>query len=257
MPVKILSMDVSENATRQITALCGTLKKPVRFFDIDDPEDEESAEHGAMGESQSEYYTVYLSTDMERRLFEAHVLYELFHIRQYEAGFPTICYKDSLLFSEDREFVEDLGSSVFSGVLDMEVYDRLRECRYADTVRLIAENSYDVLISAASHKFSNLDDKYNFAHLVIAIAKVLYHTSSEQDAKVQESFSDYPLVLEQSFSVRDMLRNNSHDTPDTATVTMGRMLDMLDIWDLFYIRISDKRIRTKSEFESFLESNQL
>ena len=252
--MQILDIDISDNAAQLINTLSASFRKPVKFFPIDDGPDEPGGVQDIMDQPETGYYTVFLPSGLDRRMFEANVLYELFHIRQFEAGFPTLGRKDSILFSEDRDFVEELGSLVFSGVLDLEIYERLRKCRYTDAVRWFAGNIYEGLTSAASYKFEYLDDKYNFAHIVITFAKVLYHTDGEQDKKIQELFESYPLVLERSFEMRDMLRQNDPDTPESAAAVMGRTLDMLGLWDLFYLQTSDRRIRTKAEFEAFCSS---
>ena len=249
--MQILDVDISDYAAKQIDALCNSFRQPVKFLHIEEAGSETGAARDSTDPRDSMCYKVYLPSGLDRRMFEANVLYELFHIRQFEAGFPTLGRKDSVLFSEDREFVEELGGLIFSGALDLEIYERLCKCRYNDAVRWFGGNIYTGLVSAASYKFSNLDDKYNFAHLVITFVKVLYHTDNEQDAKIRELFADYPLVLERSFEVRDMLLQNDSNTPESVAIIMGRILSILELWDLFNIRISDLKIRTKTEFESF------
>ena len=252
--IKIIDIDVSDNAAQLINTLCESFKRPVRFIPMEDSRDGTAGGIDPMDQADTVNYTVRLPSGLDRRMFEANVLYELFHIRQFEAGFPTLGNKDSLLFTEDREFVEDLGGLVFSCALDPEIFDRLRKCRYNDAVRWFGENLYNGLVSAASHKFSYLDDKYNSAHLTVTFSKVLYHTDSEQDAKIRGLFVGYPLVLERSFKIREMLRSNLPDTPESAAASMGRVLEILDLWDLFYVMASGRRIRTKTEFESFYGS---
>ena len=249
--MKILDTEISDKAAMQIEAVCESLQRPVRYLPAEDPQNGAGADDARSGDP-TEYYTVYLPSGLARRMFEANILYELYHIRQFETGFPTLGYKDSPLFSEDRDFVGELGSLIFTAVLDLDVYDSLCKCRYNDAVRWFAGNIYEGLTSAASYSFDNLDDKYNFAHLAVTFTKVLYHTDDEQDKKIRELFADYPLILERSFEARDMLRANSPDAPVSAAAAMGRMLGIFDLWDLFYIRISGRKIRTKSEFDTFL-----
>ena len=249
----ILDVEISDYAAQLITTLCGSFRKPVEFYPADSDPDVANGGRYQIDQPDTVSYNVFLPSGLDRRMFEANILYELYHIGQFEAGFPTLGNKDSLLFSEDRDFVEDLGSLVFSAALDIYVFDRLRKCRYNDAVRWFAGNIYEGLTSAASYSFDYLDDKYNFAHLVITFAKVLYHTESEQDAKIRELFAEYPLVLERSFEMRDMLRQSNSDTPESTAAVMGRILDLLELWDLFYIRFPDRKIRTKTEFEAFCE----
>ena len=249
--MNILGIDVSENASRQIKSLCDSFQRPVRFLRIDDTPDKTGNNNELSGGDETMYYPVYLQTGADRRLFEANALHELFHIRQYEAGFPALCNKNSQLYSTDRDFVEELGRSVFSVVLDIEVFDRMRECRYPDAVNWLIGDVFGGLLSAAPEINKSLNDKYSFANLVITFAKVLCYTDSEQDGKVREMLADYPLILERSFDMREMLRENHPDTPDSAVIAMGGMIDMSDLWDLFYIRITNKKIRTRSEYESF------
>ena len=87
---------------------------------------------------------------------------------------------------------------------------------------------------------------------MITFAKVLYHTTEEQDSGVQKMFDNFPQILESAFSMRDMLRSHPPDSPESAVITMGKMIDMLDLWDLFYIRLADMKIRTKAEFEAHI-----
>ena len=243
--MNILGINVSENASRHIKKLCDEFKKPVEYHNIEENQDEKGPGGLAIDVTNPERYAVYLSIGLEQRVFESNVLYELLHIRQYETGFPTLCNKSSQLYYADREFVEGIGGSIFSGVLDAEVYDRLRECGYSDTVDWFTLNVYNGLLSAASRKYDNLDDKYSFANLAITFSRVMYHTNEEQDSKIQETFSAYPLVLARSTEIRDAMRRNHPDAPATAAMAMGKMIDALDLWDLFYILISGKKIRTR------------
>ena len=248
--MKILDIDVSENASRHIKKLCDTFQRPVEFLPAEQRQNDDAGQN-PLEAPNTNHYPVYLTTGLDRRMFEANALYELFYIRQFETGFPALCKKSSQLFFEDRELVEGIGASIFTGVLDIEVYDRLRECGYSDTVKWFAGNIYNGLVSVASQEYGNTDDKYNFANLVVTFAKVLFHTNDEQDGKIKALFADQPQVLERSFEMRDMMRQNHPESPATAAKAMGHMVNILDLWDLYYIQISGRRIRTKSEFESF------
>ena len=244
--MNILNVELSENAAEQIQKLCDTFQKPVKYF-YDEQDDDLAGSGGA-------YYKVTLPSDLDRRTFEANILYELLHIRQFEVGFPTLCYKDSILFDKDVELVEGLGSSIFFGVLDIDVFERMRECRYIDAVYRFVASIFESLIEYASHVYGSLDDKYNFAHLVLDLAKILYHANPELDQAIREAYRGYPAVLEQAFKLRDMMHQNPPDAPDTAVVTMGILIDELELWDLFYIKIRDDKVRTKSEFDEFREN---
>lgn len=250
--MKILNINVSENATRHIKRLSDSFSKPVRFFPVEENPDKSGAGRSPAKTENAEYYSVYLSRDLDKRIFEANALYELFYIIQFESNFPALCNKKQRLFYEDGDFVEDLGRSLFTGILDIEIYDRLRECGYSDVVNTIADNVYNGLISNASNIRNNLDDKYSYANLVITFAKVLFHTNREQDDNIKTLFGEYPFVLERSFSIRDSLRENHPDTPDSAVLAMGGVIDMFNLWDLFYIQTNKNRIRTKSEYNSFV-----
>lgn len=246
--MEILGINMSDNAAEQIQKLCDSFQKQVSFHYENDKQNETG---GSVDSDDGSKYKVYLPSDLDRRTFEANVLYELFHIRQFEAGYPTLCNKDSILFDQDSELVNGLGSSIFFGVLDLDVFQKMRECRYIDAVYRFVEGIYESLISYASHVYGDLDDKYILAHLVLDLSKVLYHTNPEQDKQVQEAYVEYPSVIEQSFKMRDMMRQYPPDAPRTAAVTMGKIIDMLELWDLFYIKLDDSKIRTKNEFRAF------
>ena len=249
--MEILNNTISDIAAKQIEALCCSFRKPVVFIPDDGDEKKEAEYINSIDMDPSQYYAIRLTSGLERRMFEAQVLHEILHIRQFEMGYPALCNKHSQQFLESSDSVEELGSSIFSGVLDIEVFARMTEYRYADAIAWAADNTYYGLITGAAQELSNSDDKYSFANLVITFAKVLYHTTGEQDAAIQKMFDNYPRVLESAFSMRDMLRACPPDTSDSAVVTMGNMIDMLDLWDLFYIRLADNKIRTKAEFEAY------
>jgi hypothetical protein len=116
------------------------------------------------------------------------------------------------------------------------------------------EGIYESLISYASNVYGDLNDKYTFAHLALDLSKVLYHTSPEQDKQVREAYQSYPGLTALCFGMRDMMRQNPPDAPFTAAITMGKLIDILELWDLFYIKIENKKVRTKTEFRAFIES---
>ena len=247
--MEILGIAISDRAVKQIEELCGAFSRQVRYLPIESRSD--GGGEGTAGDDRAAYYTVYLEHDPDRHMFEANILHELYHIRQFEAGFPALCNKSSQLYISDSDIVEQIGGSIFSCVLDLEVYERLRECRYSDSVFADADQLYDSLLKAAEVERSDPDDKYDFAYLVTIFAKALYLTNPEQDEKLKEQFKNCPRIMERSLGMRDMLRSNHPGTPESAVIAMGSMLDMLELWDLFYIRLADKMIRTKNEFEAY------
>ena len=249
--MQILNMELSDNAAEQIQKLSESFQKPVRYFFSDNSLNKDAPPEDGDGQG---YYIVYLPANLDRRTFEANVLYELFHIRQFEAGFPTLCNKDSIMYNRDSKLVDGLGSSIFFGVLDLDVFERMRECRYIDAVYRFVGSVFQILIEYASHVYGKLDNKYVYAQLVLDLSKVLYHANAELDTELQEAYKDHPQVLEKAFALRDLMHQNPPDAPDTAAVTMGILIDRLELWDLFYIKINDERIRTKTEFEAYFES---
>ena len=244
--MEILGVKISEHAAEQVRTLCDSFSKPVKYFISESERTDYSGDPTC--------YNVSLPSDLDRRTFEANVFYELLHVRQFEAGFPTLYNKDSIMFSKDGEFVNDLGSSIFFGVLDLDVFERMRELRYIDAVYRFVGSIFESLVDYASHIHGSLNDKYNFAHLVLDMSKILYHANPELDKAIQEAYKDYPDVLEKAFALRDLMHKNPPDAPVTAAVTMGILIDELDLWDLFYIKIRDEKIRTKTEFEAFAKS---
>ena len=254
--MEILGVELSSNAAEQVQKLCDSFTKRVKYIYSDDNVNEGVSTDDADGSDDTDgkgRYTVYLPSNLDRRTFEANILYELFHIRQFEAGFPTLCNKDSILFDRASDLVNGLGSSIFFGVLDLDVFERMRECRYIDAVYRFVESIFESLVAYASNFFGDLDDKYNFAQLVLDLSKLLYHDNAEYDRQIRESYRDFPRVLEQSFALRDMMRKNPPATPESAAVTMGKLIDALELWDLFYIKLNDDKIRTSAEFAAFCE----
>ena len=148
--MEILKITVSDNAAKQIEELCGSFRKPVVYIP-DELSPEKEAEFIRLNNMDpSQCYAVYLTAGLERRMFEAQVLHELLHIKQFEMGFPALCNKNSQLFLSNSDTVEEIGGSIFSGILDIEVFARMIEYRYADAVAWFADNTYYGLITEAS-----------------------------------------------------------------------------------------------------------
>ena len=249
--MQILNVTISEEAATRINDFCDGLRKPVRYIPNDHQANKIITSHGSVNAFLPDYYSVYLTVDLNQRYFEANIIHELLHIKQIEQNYPVLCNKPSQLYLTDGFFVEDIGVSIYSTVLDIGVNAGLCEIGYADEVNWFAERNFAGLLSTSSHKYLNWDEKYNFANLVIKYASVLYYTNCKQDNEVKASFKDYGKVLAVAFDIRESLRKAAHNTPYTAAVTLGFIVDLLDLWDIHYIRYLDSKIRTQAEFEAF------
>lgn len=247
--MEILGIKISESTAELIENLYASLSKPVRYLPLDGEDI-----LGAIEVSETPaggVYSVSLLTAIDGRLFESNVLYELYHIRQFEQGFPTLCSKNSELLRTQNEFVEELRGTILSTVLDLEVFVQLMENRFVDTLMWFTDNIYKDLTLSGALYLNRLNDKHNFANHVVNFVRVLYHTGENQDEEVREIYAGYPTVLERSFELRDTLRMNPPNSPKTAAIALGLMVDSLELWDLFFIKLGDETIRTKGEFAAF------
>lgn len=226
--MEILSHTVSYKAEILINELISNFKNDVSFHDISE------INQTGFGACNLTNYIVYLRTDLYGEPFETNVLHELYHLCQYEEGFPVTSTLFNCITRNDKNYFSGLGSAITSSLYDLDVYRRLMLNKYDSSYfhksrykRLKAE-----LSSAAPF---NCSDKYDFAYwsancitLLCAPHKDEYLLSQLRKENSKLYYSANSLYL--------MFCEKGYTDARSCLVCIAEAFKALDIWDIQQIQ---------------------
>ena len=247
----ILGREISLKSKIHIECLISELSRKVDFYLAS----KECSSHGYLDSSDIRCYKVYLSTSFANPLiFEANAIHELLHASQLDRKYPQVYNKNSpMLQSQDRGFVEEIGSHISSFALDYDVNQWLRSNGYEEAVNHFTERNYSGMMKNSGVKYLNWKDKYNFANLAISFASVIAYADNKQTEAFITAYSAYRQIVDVAIEIKDILNRIGSDTPLKANCIACMIIDKLNLWDIHYVVFDSLKIKTAKQSQEFLK----
>lgn len=254
MSRKVLSKKLSPKGEELLKYLEQSFGKSIMFYPIRDLEHYgELSSYGAVDCHSPEAYKVWLREDFSLDVFESNLFHELHHIEQIEKAFPIVCNKDTdLLHSSESLFFEEIGAHIQSAILDIDVHNWLASREYSSD--FFVQNRFEGFMKNKDINYDRLDDKYNFANLVLAFFTFFTFANEQQKSQFKDAYGRYPKALLLAEDLAKTISSIGPWTPKKAALSMGILIDRLNIWDSYYIILNAQKIRTTKEFETFKSS---
>ena len=251
MAKKILSKTLSFDSELLFNELEQSFMKSIVFYPIAElPHYDNINSYGAVDTFSPGPYKVWLKEDLPFSAFEANMFHELHHIWQIENAFPAVENKPTDLFqSSDMLFFEEVGSHIQSVILDIDVYNWLNANGYSS--KFFINERYEGFIQNKDLEYNMLHDKYNFANLVSAFTLFFVFASPDQISHFKTAYIKYPSVLSTSEELAKVIDSINPVNPQSSALGMCLLIDRLNLWDTYYVRINDQKIRTAKQFKSF------
>lgn len=248
--MKILSKTISERTSQIVGKIEKTVHLPIVYYSAEDRPNKSDMVAGAVDTSgETGKYLVYLDQALQQEAFETNVLHELRHILQTEAGFSTVCNKNSLEFcSTDKDFVKEVGSHLASVVLDIEVNRWLNQMGYSPSFFVQANLRY--LINNSEFEYTHLDDPLNFANLVLALLSTATAVDDKDATQLYDAYHAYPQAVETTKKLRDQLLSMPLDNPISTCLAHCILVDELGLWAYYYVAAGGRKVRTHQEYLS-------
>ena len=248
--MRILGKAVSSKTEALIIELEKSFHYPVEYIPI-------SARPNGRGNTagsvdiyhQTGKYRVWLDTTLPQEPYEADILHELHHITQGELGYPNVFNKNSADYhSNDRPFVETLGSHLGSVVLDIDVNRWLSKNGYSYS--FFTSNNYQTLFHS-QQQFPLIDDPLNYAEVCLAIVHATLYVGDNKAKALFRHYSHFANAGETAFQLRKELLSYSYSTPQIAALPMGFLIDALNLWRWYFVTLSAIKIRTRKDYSTF------
>lgn len=249
--MKILSKNLTEKTSEIVSSIEKSVHLPIAYYSVKDRPNKSYGVAGSIdvsGESGS--YSIWLDTTLPPEAFEVNLLHELRHILQAEAGFSMVCNKPSLaLFSNDRDFIKEVGSHLASVVLDIDVNRWLRQMGYSSS--FFAQSNLAYLLQHTDARYPGLADPLNFANLVLSLLIAACDVDDKDAARLYEAYHTYPKAVESASHLRDQLLSMPLDSPVSTCLAHCILVDGLGLWKYYYVAAGDREVRTHQEYLSF------
>lgn len=157
-------------------------------------------------------YKVWLQSALPQDPFEADLLHELRHIVQIKSGYPEVCNKNTAEFySEDRSFIQEVGSHLSSVILDIDVNIWLIRNGYS--YEYFSSKNVEGLLRNKDYRYTMLDDSLNFANLSCALLNASLFSNKLSIQKICDAYSAYPEVIRAVSDLYDKLSTMTIDNP--------------------------------------------
>ena len=253
--MKILEINISKKTESVILEMTSTFSETIEYHNID--EISKQIGYRPLGAVQptpiENKYSLWLATDLPPEIFETNLLHELRHIVQARNGFPMIYNKiGNSHFAADETFFKEVGTSIQSSVLDLEVISWLHSLGYSSECFTYTDNIDPVrLLSQVSE--ASLTDKYNLSNATLILYTAHMRAEQSEQARCIDMFSSFPTILEHFNKLVSLVNFDTVGTPENALMSMGHIIDLFDLWSMYYISTEFQtiKIKTKKQFASF------
>ncbi len=243
----VLGKTVSERTETEIVRILRYLPRPVIFQPL---QEDNSHGFGCADFTASPNWIVYSVTYLPQESFEANVLHELYHLCQITEGFPTTSTKQQLQLDEhDQNFLNRLGRTISSVILDLDVCDRISgfglSSEYFFNARYKRLMSYEL-----TEKITRRDSKVSMS---IILAGIVLQNQRWQANEVFRRFqSTNPQVVQRAKKLASRIKKCEYNTPEGCFRCLATVYDYLDIWDWQQIHYQGLTFDSSEEVDKFL-----
>jgi hypothetical protein len=243
----VLGVKISAKTEEYAIEITRCLSRPIAYYFA--PEGTRST----MDANDPTMYKIHLLRTGQCR-FEAALLHELSHLRQFEQGYPMMGLKLTSMYDNAQNSFAELGLLIMSIVLDYEINHWLISAGYSGGIKEAARQSFDSFVK--NRKRMNVNKSSDKHHLSLAVM-ILAAPYMNMDAKQQEVIKDlYPsFIMEKVINIVNSIRSSGANNPIVCVKEMCNILNTFGLWNAYMVFIGPDVLKTQKDAQKYFDAH--